>query len=288
MAFRNNGTLVQTANKIDVTANGNSDVYSGADQNDGKGGAYAFIIADGAVGDDTFVSFGGDDTIITGKKIFDGNGDGYIAFGDNAILDVDRTSSKNAGEDQISVLGNGGDRVTVIRYLGTKDGGFAYADAGTRDALLGHFASGFESSTAVGDSSVAGQIRHIDNDVGNNSYDFSGTSVALLTDNALGLNFGGDTIDGFGTDDLLIFTSKLYDSDNDNIVTFGGNKILDLSGAGGPLSSDPSQGPGGQFDVNNPNKTQVYYLGEKNIDGTNYYYYGAAANISLDGVQIAL
>lgn len=278
MAFRDNSTLITTAAKLDVTANGTSETY------DGSAGATAFVIADGNVGDDQLINFGSDDTIITGKKIFDGNGDGYIAFGDNNTLDVDRTSSKNAGADNISVAGTGGDLVSIIRYLGTKDGGFAYADAGTRDSLLGHFASGFSSTTAVGDSSVAAQKTHIDNDVGDNTFNFGTSSVALLTDNALGLNFGGDTINGLGTDDLLIFTSKLYDSDGSGIVTFGKNAVLDLSGAGGPSSSDPSTGPGGQFDVNEPNKVAVYYLGDKVIDGTVYYYYGAGGTVAPEGV----
>lgn len=279
MAFRDNSTLITTAATIDVVANGNiSDTY------DGDGGAKAFVIADGVVGDDTLINFGADDSIITGKKIFDGNGDGYIAFGDNGVLDVDRTSSKNAGEDQISVAGSGNDRVLEVRYLGTKTGNFVYADSGTRDALLGHFASGFSSTAGGGDVSVAAQKTHIDNDVGDNTFNFGTSSVALLTDNALGLNFGGDTINGLGTDDLLIFTSKLYDSDGSGIVTFGKNAVLDLSGAGGPSSSDPSTGPGGQFDVNEPNKVAVYYLGDKVIDGTVYYYYGAGGTVAPEGV----
>lgn len=273
MAFRDNSTLITSANKVDMIANGTSDFY------DGSEGSTAFIVADGAIGDDTITGFGSDDSIITGKKIFDGNNDGYISFGPNAVLDVDRTSSKNAGEDQISVLGSGNARVLEVRYLGTKDGGFVYADASTRDDLFGRFTRGFDNTQGGGtggDSSVAGQNVRYDNQVEGTAYDFSNKSAVLLTDNRLGLNFGGDTINGLGDDDLLVFTSKLYDSDNSGIVTFGGNKVLDLSGAGGPLSTDPSKGPGGQFDVNEPNQTQVVFLGEKTIGDTTYYYYGTA------------
>lgn len=281
MAFRDNSTLIRSASKVNLVANSVSDVYDGAN------GATAFVVADGAVGDDQLVNFGSDDSIISGKKIFDGNGDGYIAFGDNQVLDVDRTSSRNPGEDQISVGGTGGDIVEIIRYLGTKDGGFAYADAGTRDALLGHFDRGFDSSNGFsgGDSSITQALR-IDNDVSSTTFNFGANSVALLTDNALGLNFGGDTINGFGADDLLVFTSKLYDSDNSGIVTFGGNLVLDLSGAKGPLPTDPSRGPGGQLDLNSPDQTQVYFLGEKVIDGSTYYYYGAIGALAPDGVGL--
>ncbi|SEN60168.1 hypothetical protein SAMN05192583_3120 [Sphingomonas gellani] len=278
MAFRDNSTLIRTAQTVKLLADNESGTFSGAN------GAHAFVISDGDVGDDQLVNFGSDDSIITGKKIYDGNNDGYISFGPNNVLDVDRTSSKNAGNDQITVGGTGGDLVTTIRYLGTKDGGFAYADATTRDQLLGHFTSGFESNNGGGDITVQAQSRHIDNDVGNNTYEFGSTSVALLTDNALGLNFGGDTINGFGSDDLLIFTSKLYDSDNSGVVTFGKNLVLDLSGANGPSSSDPSKGPGGQFDLNAPNQTSVYFLGEKTIGETTYYYYGTADHGAVPGL----
>jgi hypothetical protein len=282
MAFRSNSTLISTAQKVDLLAEGtsSSDTFSGT------GGAHAFIMNEGVLGDDQLVGFGSDDSIINYKAIYDGNKDGYISFGPNNVLDVDRTSSKNAGEDQITVGGTGNDLVTTIRYLGNKDGGFAYADAMTRDQLLGHFASGFSSSTAVGDISVSGQKNHIDNDVGDNTFNFGGegNSNALLTDNALGLNFGGDTINGFGKDDLLIFTSKLYDSNNSGVVTFGKNLVLDLSGANGPSPTDPSTGPGGQFDLNAPNQTAVTFLGEKTIGDATYYYYGTADHGAVPGL----
>lgn len=287
MAFRDNSTLITSANTINLVADGGSStVYNGT------AGADAFVIADGNVGDDLIVGFSANDTIITGKKIFDGNGDGYIAFGPGSTLDVDRTGSGDArkGEDNISVLGTGGDLVTEVRFLGTKDGGFVYADSGTRDALLGHFTSGFSSTNGGADSSITQSLK-IDNDVSNNTYDFSGTSVALLTDNALGLNFDSDVINGFGSDDLLIFTSQLYNKnatgsgDGSNKVTFGKNLVLDLSGANGPLDSDPNTGPGGQFDFGATKaSSSITYLGEKTVDGTTYYYYGTAGHAAPDGV----
>src|SRR5688572_2437479 len=62
-------------------------------------------LGSGLAGDETIEGFGKNDTIITFKKIFDGNGDGIIDFGPNGILDIDRVSSKNAGADQITVNG---------------------------------------------------------------------------------------------------------------------------------------------------------------------------------------
>lgn len=268
--FRDNSHLITTAHTVNIEANNTSgDVYDGAT------GANAFVVADGNVGDDTIIGFGSNDTIITGKAIFDGNGDGYIAFGSNQTLDVDRfgTGESRKGADNINVLGTGGDLVDTIRYLGTKDGGFVYADAGTRDALFGHFTSGFQSTNGGGDASITQSLK-IDNDVSDNSFNFANGSVALLTDNALGVNFGGDVINGFGDDDLLVFTSQIFDHNNDGTVTFFKNLVLDLSGADGPKASDPGTGPGGQLDFNTPDQLEVHFLGSKAIDGTTYYYYG--------------
>jgi hypothetical protein len=292
MAFRDNSTLIRTATKVDILANGaegGSDVYSGVGGtvSNPTARSTAFVIADGNTGDDAIRNFGSDDSIINGKAIFDGNKDGYISFGSNNVLDVDRTSARNAGADQITVGGTGGELVTTIRYLGTKDGGFVYADASTRDQLLGHFSSGFESNNGGGDLSVQAQSRHIDNSVADDTWNFDAGSVALLTDNKLGLNFGGDTINGFGDDDLLIFTSKLYDNDNSGEVTFAKNLVLDLSGANGPKGSDPRVGPGGQLDLNAPDQQSVFFIGEKHIGETTYYYYGTenhAPVLGLDGV----
>jgi hypothetical protein len=290
MAFRDNSVLISTANKINLIADGSDGtVYNGT------AGADAFVVADGAVGDDQIIGFSSNDSIITGKKIFDGNGDGYIAFGDNQTLDVDRFGggASRAGADNITVLGTGADLISIIRYLGTKDGGFVYADAGTRDSLLGHFASGFQSTAAAADSSITQSLK-IDNDVADNTFDFGATSVALLTDNALGMNFGSDTINGFGSDDLLVFTSAIHNLNNTGPqgdapthVTFGKNLVLDLSGANGPLATDPTTGPGGQIDLNTPDQVAIKYLGEKLVDGTTYYYYGSVGTaLTPDGVSI--
>lgn len=285
MAFRSNSTLITGANVIGIAANDANDVYNGTD------GADAFVFADGNVGDDTLIGFSSIDTIITGKKIFDGNNDGYILFGDNQTLDIDRFGGGESrkGNDNITVLGTGEDLVSEVRYLGNKDGGFVYADSSTRDDLLGRFTSGFQSTNGGSDSSITQNVK-IDNDVADNTFNMGSTSVALLTDNALGLNFGGDTINGFGDDDLLVFTSQLYNKndggtgDGANILTFGKNLVLDLSGDEGPLASDPNTGPGGQIDLNDPNQVTIHYLGEKTIADTTYYYYGTANAATPDGV----
>ena len=268
MAFGNNSTLIKSANVINVAADGGvGDVHVGT------AAADAFVIATGDVGDDTLFGFESNDSLITYKKIYDGNGDGYIAFGENGVLDVDRTSSKFAGNDQLQLVSSGGD-LTLLRFLGTKgDGAFAYADASTRDQLLGSFSAATGVST-LSDASITQAVK-FESTVGNDTFKAGDTSVAILFDNALGLNLGADTITGFGNDDLLVFTSKIYDSQFNNTITFGGNKVLDLSGANGPLNTDPNGGPGGQLKIVDPTNTQIVYLGEKTLSNdVTYYYYG--------------
>jgi len=88
MAFRDNGTLITTATRQDVTADGLNGTFFAAD------GANAFVIENGNVGDDTFLGWGSNDSLINTRAIFDGNGDGFIQFGGNGVLDIDRDDGK--------------------------------------------------------------------------------------------------------------------------------------------------------------------------------------------------
>lgn len=254
MALRANSTLITTASVINVEANGSNDVYVAAADT-----ANAFVIQNGAVGDDTFLGWTSNDSLINTRAIFDGNGDGFIQFGANGVLDIDRTSARNAGEDQIQIAGENSD-ITELRYLGNKDGGYVYADSATLKNLWTPF----------------GRENVLEGDVTNDTFDMSGGAKVLLHDNALGLNLGGDTINNFGDDDLLVTTSQLFDRDNSGVVTFGSNEVLDTSGANGPSSSDPANGWGGQLDFNSPDAMGVTYLGMNQINGVTYYYYGTA------------
>jgi len=251
MAFRDNGTLIRTATTQNVVANGTNDTYFASE------GANAFVVQDGNVGDDSFVGWGSNDSLINTRAIFDGNGDGFIQFGANGVLDIDRTSRRNAGNDQLQIAGDNA-AITELRYLGNKNGGFVYADSATLKNLWTDF----------------GRSNVVEGTVGDNTIDFSTGSKVLLHDNALGLNLGSDTLTGFGDDDLLVTTSLLYDRTGNGVVNFGNNNVLDTSGAGGPQPTDPSMGPGGQIDFNSPDLMGVKYLGSNEINGVTYYYYG--------------
>lgn len=258
MPFRDNSVLISTAATQDVLANNVSDVF------DGSGGAIAFVVETGLSGDDNFLSFGSDDSLLVGSKIFDGNNDGFIAFGPNGVLDVDRFGggSSRAGADQFQLVGEAGTDLTVIRYLGEKGGQHVYADAGT----LFNLYTQFDAANVV------------EGDVSDDAIDMSGGALVLLHDNGLGLNLGSDTVTGFGDDDLFVTTSKLYDRTGNGVITFSTNEVLDTSGAGGPDGSDPLTGPGGQVDFN---VDALTYLGTTSINGVDYYYYGTAESTAV-------
>lgn len=272
MPFRDNSVLIRTANTINVVADGGvASTYSGT------AAADTFVIADGAVGDDLLENFESNDSLITGRRIFDGNNDGFIAFGPNGVLDVDRTSSRNAGEDQLQLVGTAG-QLSELRYLGTKGGQHVYADATTRRALIDAVGEGVTVFEGTGTRSSEGNL----GTVANNAYNAATVAGAFLFDNALGLNLGSDTITGFGADDAIVTTSELLNKNGNvdefgrDIITFGSNQVLDLSGAAGPLGTDPSQGPGGQLDFGGT-PTSLVLLGQtEGPNGQTYYYYGTS------------
>lgn len=244
-------TLITSANSVDMAANGTADVIVGTS------GADAYIVADGAVGDDTIQTFGKNDTLLTTKKIFDSNNDGIISFGSNGVLDVDRTSGFNPGEDQLTLGGLNPEK--GLRYLGTKDGYFVYATA-----------------TVKPKGSIEGTV---------NDDALVGTANAdkFFYDTALGLDLGSDTITNFGHDDRLITTVALYDSNSDGFINFGVNGVLDLPGSTGPSAGDPSNHLGGQLDVFDTDGNDVvglFFDGSTTVNGVTYYYY------SLDGIGL--
>lgn len=211
-------------------------------------------------GDYDIVGFGKNDTVLSSKKIFDGNNDGIIAFGENAVLDTERFGGgdRRRGDTQVNMSSESGEPLLALRFLGTKDGLFAYADASVR---LAGFTEGF---------------------VSDDIFDVSTGAFNLFFDNALGLNLGADTILGLGADDTLTFTSQIFDRTGEDIITFGANGVLDVSGNNGPLATDPADSdtttadagdhPGGQIAFDNV--TSIAYLGSYDVAGVTYYEYG--------------
>ena len=67
---------------------------------------------------------------------------------------------------------------------------------------------------------------------------FAGDAGDFVTDifffdNAASGVFGRESISNFGVNDIFVTTIKLFDSNSDGIINFGGNKRLDLIGSSG-------------------------------------------------------
>ena len=240
MPFGDNSGLIKLAILHAVLNNAVNDILS----ND-LGQASTFSFGTNA-GDDLIEDWEKNDSILTTKKIFDGNGDGIVDFGPNGILDIDRTTAKNAGANQITV--NGLDS-KQLRYLGDKLGLHVYADASVKLA-------GFIEGT-----------------VGDNSWDAAGGNKKFFYDTALGLNLGGDTITNFAAGDRIVTTTKIYNGpDQGAAITFGHNGLLDLPGAIDGFIGDAGAIQGGQLDL--VGVSAVWLLDTQTVGGVNYYYYG--------------
>ncbi|RWM79250.1 MAG: hypothetical protein EOR81_12290 [Mesorhizobium sp.] len=219
-----------------------------------------FVSEEGVSGKDRITNFGKDDVFASSKALFDSNGDGIITFGTNKVLDLD---GPDAGLDTVSF--DGLDAKKGLRFLGEGcEDVFVYATATVRPkgALEGK----------LGDDALAG-----DNpDAKANKFFF---------DTALDLNLGHDKITNFGAKDILVTTTKLFDSNNDGKIGFGSNNLLDLSGGvGGP--GDPGlPGEVGNVDIKNATGNAVTTLefdGQVDHSGVNYYVYsgiGSAAGL---------
>lgn len=290
--FANNSALYpsyNSANQVSLGTNNVNETFNGSASAD------SFQLFAASRGTDAIANFASNDTLAVDHFIFDGNKDGYIDLGSNHVLDVDRTGTgnKNAGHYQVAIHDAAGHSVDLLRYMGTKSGENVYGAASTRDQLLGHFASGSDSTHGVtgGDALLKSIAYRIDDTVGDNTYDAGKGSTALLIDNATGLNFGSNTINNFGNDDLLILTADVYKHKSDAQVGFGTNKVLDLS-AQTPTSNDPNGGPGGQLDVNGVGHDiqTLKYLGSETL-GTGsaqatYYFYGTSDHAAVPGLAL--
>ena len=264
MAFRNNDAVVTTTTITTVDANGSADTYAAI-------GPTAFVFAEGPTGDDVFIEFGSDDVILTTQALFDGDGNGFISAGANGIIDIDRTSAESAGEDNVVIAPElPTSDPFELRVLGSKSGQFAYADGATRKNLWAQF----------------GEENVLEGTIGNDTISAAGGARVILHDNALGLNLGGDTISGFGADDLLVTTRQLYDGNGDGTIGFGRNRVLDMSGTGGPDASDPSNGFGGQLKFVDSSIRSVEYLGSQEINGVTYFYYGTSGSTFVPDADV--
>ncbi|KQM30046.1 M10 family metallopeptidase C-terminal domain-containing protein [Sphingomonas sp. Leaf10] len=87
-----------------------------------------------------------------------------------------------------------------------------------------------------------------------------------------------DSILDFGSGDLLVTTRKIVDSDNDNVIVFGRNKVLDL-GNGATVAMKSEAGK---------TITTLYYNGSYSEDGVDYYLYSLSKTAGTAGFATKL
>lgn len=280
------GAMVKTFEQ-DATPDGTGDVDD-VQTGSAAADAYYFDNARGgtSVGDKTFTNFGLNDSLLASAEIFDGNNDGYIVLGGNARLDVERSSATKGGTAQFNMINEAGGSIYAMRELGSKggvetNGAFVYADAATRVDLYNSL-NGSNQLTpdhAAGNEFLYAGARAnvIEGTVGDNTLTGTDGADYFLFDTALGLNLGRDTITNFGAGDVIVTTSEIWNQNDNGAITYGGNRVLDLPGSEGGISTDPSQNPGGQIvfgSAGSPTPSSLTILGQQTIDDHTYYFYG--------------
>jgi hypothetical protein len=251
MAFGDNSALFTSGVRIDVENNGTNDttVLDATRANQ-------LVFTNGSTGDDLFSNFGANDSVVNYQKIFDGNNDGFIQFGGNGILDIDRTGKKAPGADQINLVGLVSQE---LRYLGSKAGQYVYADSATLRQLHSEFG-----------------VSHVsESQVSNDTFNAADGQHVYLYDTALGFNLGSDTISNFGSDDFLVTTSEIYNGGKLGAnLGLGHNGVLDLSGEFENTTGDDGVSHGGQIDLQG---VSVLHLDHQEVgaNGVTYFYYAA-------------
>lgn len=227
------------------------DTEDGSDPSDetltGVVGANTFYFDNGGdTGDDNVTNFEAVDVLVTDLALRDSNNDGFIGFGANGILDL-----SGAG-GTVTV-----DGIMNLRFLGEAcEDNWVYAAAYVRP-------DGAEEGYVLSDDILAGD----DSDSETNVFFF---------DTALQLALGNDTINGFGSGDLLVTTTAIADNNGDGIIGFGADALLDLTGGGGKVE---------MTDTADAAITSLEFDGEVTQDGVTYYVYSTVgSSVGVDAL----
>jgi hypothetical protein len=205
-----------------------------------------YVDLDRESGRDRIVDFGADDVLLTSLPLFDRNGDGIVTFGRNGALDLDGPEG-----DSDTIAFDGVDGRSGLRYLGRSDEFDVYALASVRPQAARELTL---------EAGVVGDIGDARKDT-------------FFLDTALGLPGRNveviEDVQEFGRRDIFVTTTALEDANGDGIITFGGDKRLDV----GNLSLL-------MFDVNERQITRLEYDGAVARNGVDYFVYslvGSAA-----------
>lgn len=246
--FKDNISIAYGAIIENAIGGGGDDTIIGnqvANKMTGKAGADTFVFdSAGHSGADTITDFGKTDVISVSQLIHDGNNDGIITWS-KAFLTLDAS-------DGDTVVVTGAAKTSGLRYVGTLDGDFYYADARVSPASKsGHTVK----ESFVSDDTLSGSG--------------AGTGKAVLFfDTARAGGTGDDKVVNFGSRDIIVTTTQLADGNNDGIISFGGDRLLELSN-------------GGTVDFGSLSK--IEYDGHFARGGADYYVYslvGSSAGIA--------
>ncbi|PAX06363.1 hypothetical protein CKY28_17740 [Sphingomonas lenta] len=251
--FKDNISIAYGATIENAVGGGGNDRIIGnsvANVLSGKGGADLFELRTaGTSGADRIADWSRSDALATTKAISDGNGDGIITFSSNRALALDTDG------DSVLLAGSRG-----LRYLGSADGLFFYAERGARPvAGTGQRVS----EGTVGDDTMNGSTSASTTDV----FFFDTGNAAPTT--------GNDTV-RFTSRDLLVTTTAIADGNGDGIISFSGG-VLDLSGNGGTVAlSDGASG-----------LSQLEFDGSVVRNGVTYYVYSAlGSDVGLADLRV--
>ncbi|VWX49291.1 Ig-like domain-containing protein [Novosphingobium sp. 9U] len=239
-----NSPLVQRPNTVNGSASTSSTLTGVAQHN-----SFYFDL-DANSGSDKITNFGVSDILVTDGKLYDGNGDGFIALS-SSTLALDGVGSA----DQVVIAG-----VTSLRFLGNDQTG------------LSVYADGAVLPVAALEGKLSNDI--LNGDAGDLKKD------VFFFDTGLDVRLGDDQINNFGLKDVLVTTSAL------STTALGTAGMVRLVGGSGDPTDTRTAGEVGTIDVDGTTGTAVQYLeydGAVIHDDVTFYIYslpGSAAGIA--------
>ncbi|WP_052134766.1 M10 family metallopeptidase C-terminal domain-containing protein [Sphingomonas sp. 37zxx] len=239
----NDVLLGNAANNV-LRGNAGNDVLQGREGDDlliGGEGADLFMVDPiGDSGFDTIADFDSRDVLAVTRAINDGNGDGIITFGDDGILNLERRGDRIAFENFDGDVG--------LRFLGTQNGMFYYADASVRpDAKRGQ---------RVIEGTVNDDVLVLNSSM---------TDIVFIDGANAAPGTGKDRVTGFNSNDLIVLTEAINDGNGDGIITTGRDNVFAL-GNGDTLMITGT---------NNRAIKSIEFDGSFEVNGVTYYVYSA-------------
>lgn len=186
----------------------------------GTAAADMFVYGTGKTGTDTIKSFGANDVLVAKAALTDNNGDGIITFDAKAGLKL----SASAGTILLPDVTHG------LRLLGHTDAGYIYGNADTWAAGATvdlNAAPSTTDTTTTAAPVVLAQTHALVSTSASETLAGTSGSDSFHFDQAA--KIGSDTIKGFGSNDVLVTSKMLSDTDGDGLIALGTGGTLSFS-----------------------------------------------------------